>query len=64
MADAKERAEELMREGLVDNAVVVDGKVQVLNQISGNWEPYRGQQVQDPDGNYAGPGGYKTGLDK
>ena len=26
----------------------------VKNQVSGNWEPYRGQQQQDPSGNYAG----------
>ena len=49
-----DNAEELMRTGNVGNAVVQDGKVMVKNQISGNWEPYSGQPVQSPDGNFVG----------
>jgi hypothetical protein len=54
---AQEVAKELMKSGKVASAVVSDGKVLVKNQISGNWEPYTGQQVQDPRGNYAGKRG-------
>lgn len=53
----QEKAANLMQQGLVKNAVVSDGKVLILNDISGNWEPYSGQAVQNPSGNYLGKKG-------
>jgi hypothetical protein len=57
MDKAQQIAAELMKSGKVDSATVQDGKVMVKNQVSGNWEPYHGQQMQDPAGNYAGKKG-------
>lgn len=54
---AQKRADQLMRSGVVKNAVVSEGKVLVKNQVSGNWEPFTGQQVQNPAGNYLGTNG-------
>jgi hypothetical protein len=49
-----QKAESLMKQGIVKNSVVSNGQVLIKNQISGNWEPYSGQPVQAPSGNYAG----------
>ena len=43
-------ADRLMREGIASSAVIEDGTVKIKNQISGTWEPWRGQATQDTGG--------------
>ena len=55
MANEKElqrKAHELMESGRVGSAIVQDGKVLVKNENSGEWEPHRGQDLQNPSGNF------------